>query len=164
MSNSTYTLVSAQGIAAQSMLNMLHDAKLIGDDQHTKLNAARESILEVLPKLYAELNRMGKVTGRSMVNVKMAVMQMYGRSRWADHNQMMAILEAALERFVEEYNEEEAPSAPAKVEPFIVWKSGTHKAIALRWAYGCSFITLAKEFGWRRVRETQRVIFKGCVK
>lgn len=37
----------------------------------------------------------------------------------------------------------------------------THKRIYSAWYYGIGFIGLAKRYGWRRVRETQRIIFKG---
>lgn len=102
MSNTVFTLVTAQGTAAQSILTMLADARLIGSDKHTKLNEARNAILEVLPKLYAELNRMEKATRKNLWNVYRAIMKMYGRARWADHNQMMSILESTLEAYIED--------------------------------------------------------------
>ncbi|MGL5708772.1 MAG: hypothetical protein ACRDDF_10990 [Aeromonas sp.] len=38
--------------------------------------------------------------------------------------------------------------------------TNTHKRIHGAWCYGAGFIGLAKRYGWRKVRETQRIIFK----
>lgn len=116
MSNSIHTLVSAQGTAAQTVITLLTEARLIGSNKHTKLNAARESILEVLPKLYAELNRIEQVTRKNMYNVVMAVSNMHGRAKWADHDNMMSILEAALEGFIAEAATVEVTTEAATTE------------------------------------------------
>lgn len=103
---STFTLVSAQATAANNIITLLTEARLLGQYKHTKLSEARESITVVLSKGYAELNRMEKVTGKNMHNVWMAVTQMRGRAKWADHDNMMDILEAALKGFITEYTVE----------------------------------------------------------
>lgn len=38
--------------------------------------------------------------------------------------------------------------------------NNTQKRIFYAWSYGAGFVMLAKQYGWRRVRETQRIIFK----
>lgn len=109
--STTYTMVSAQASTAQNVLTMLSDARLIGPHKHTKLTEARQAILEVLPKLYAELNRMEKVTGKNMFRVSEAVTNMYGRASWVSHNDMMSLLEGTLEAFIGEYTEEAVQEA-----------------------------------------------------
>lgn len=185
MSN-PFTLVTAQGTAAQSILTMLRDVRLIGSNKHTKLNEARSAILSVICKLYAELNRQEQVTRKNLINVHNVVTNMYGRASWAAHNDMMATLESALEAFITEATlemiaAEELAAVLNREEAFAEseepintdwagfertydsvevrkWKSNTHKKIAMVMAYGGSTIKLARKYGWRRVNEVIKAI------
>lgn len=103
---STFTLVSAQATAAKNIITLLTEASLLGQHKHTKLNEAREAITVVLSKCSTELSRMEKVTGKNLWYVYMAMTEMRGRARWADHDNMMNTVEATLKGFITEYTNE----------------------------------------------------------
>ncbi|MGL4352079.1 MAG: hypothetical protein ACRDC7_10915 [Aeromonas veronii] len=105
------TITQAQAQAANLCLTVLTDAGLIGDNLVTKLPAARAAIMACLPKMYAACRQVEAETGKNMHRVHIAVMQMYGRAKWADHDKMMDAVEAGLRALIveEEAKVEEAP-------------------------------------------------------
>lgn len=104
-------LKKAEAQAAQLCLTILTDAGLIGENLVTKLRDAQQAILACLPKMYAACNQVEKETGKNMFRVSEAVVQMFSRAKWADHDAMMTRVEALLVAFVEE-----APAVEEKVE------------------------------------------------
>ncbi|ANZ52229.1 hypothetical protein Ahp2_47 [Aeromonas phage Ahp2] len=115
MTMQSIELKKAEAQAAQLCLTILTDAGLIGENLVTKLRDAQQAILACLPKMYAACNQVEKETGKNMFRVSEAVVQMFSRAKWADHDAMMTRVEALLVAFVEEVKEE-APAVEEKVE------------------------------------------------
>lgn len=112
----TITIEKAQSQAAELCLTILTDAGLIGDNLITKLPAARDAILECLPKMYAVCRQVEGETGKNMYLVSKAVVQMFGRGKWADHNEMMGRVEAAFRALIVEEVEVEVVHFEIKPE------------------------------------------------
>lgn len=109
-------LTKAQAKAAQLCLDILTKAGLIGDELITKLPAAREAILEALPKAYSSIREVEEDAGVNLDTVRNAVCQMYGRNKWADHDAMMDTVEGLLKGFVADGLKVSAPVEVAVTE------------------------------------------------
>lgn len=90
----------AQATAASLCLDILTASQLIGDDLVSKLPAARAAILEALPKAYAAINAVEADTGEDLSKVRDTISNLYGRSKWADHDNMMDMVQGAMESMV----------------------------------------------------------------
>ncbi|QIZ02652.1 hypothetical protein AhyVDH1_047 [Aeromonas phage AhyVDH1] len=114
----------AQAKAASLCLDILTASQLIGDDLVSKLPAARDAILEALPKAYAAINAVAVDTGEDVSKVRNAISSMYGRSKWADHDAMMDMVQGALESMVADAQK---VVAVAPVEPSTAMGDATYR-------------------------------------
>ncbi|MGL5215834.1 MAG: hypothetical protein ACRC8R_11960 [Aeromonas hydrophila] len=110
-------LTKAQAKAAQLCLDILTKAGLIGDELITKLPAAREAILEALPKAYSSIREVEEDAGVNLDTVRNSVCQMYGRNKWADHDAMMDTVEGLLNGFVADGYKVASPVSVEVTEP-----------------------------------------------